>query len=95
MPDTALTDIPRITMTTASGFVVVTKLLTGSVPPYRYTYDYNHFESPAKAEAYFNEVERGEYAPWQPVGIFPAVNGLPFAGPLPILPQPTIERRAA
>jgi hypothetical protein len=77
MPDTTITPI---TVDTADGWMVISKLLQiGSVtPPYRYHYDAVCWLTLAEAEEHYDALGCGEFTGWQPVAIIPCKSGVPL-----------------
>lgn len=71
---------PAVTMETADGWLVISKMLRcGSVkPPYQYQYDADHYASLEDAEGHYTDLERGEYSGWHPVAIVPCKGGVPL-----------------
>lgn len=68
-----------------NGFVVVSSWMdpTRVVPPYRYRYSYNHFDTLNEAVDAYTDLEDGDGARnHEAVGIFYALNGMPVGEPL-------------
>ena len=66
-------------MTTADGFVCVSwwRDKDCAIPPYKGTYDYQHYNTLEEAYEAHREFEAGEYARATACGIFACVNGMP------------------
>jgi hypothetical protein len=76
MPDSITAD--RVKVTTANGFVVVTKWRPRAGTTGPATYEYTHFTKMEDAESDYHDYERGDYPRAEPVGIFACLDGLPF-----------------
>ena len=87
MPDDAPSSPTLVRMTTADGFVVVTSFQDPKavVPPRRIAYTYDHHDHLNDAADAYAAYERGEYAGFSAVGLFPVRRGLPFGPPFAAL----------
>lgn len=81
MPDS----LAPVTVETADGFMVISKKLTTVLPPARYQYTTDFFDHEADAVAFYGDIERGEYAGWEPHAIVPTLRGIPL-GSKKVLP---------
>jgi hypothetical protein len=77
MPDATS---PIVHTTTADGFVVVAAFQDPKavLPPRRVSYTYDHHARLNDAADAYAAYERGEYAGFSAVGLFPVRRGLPF-----------------
>lgn len=71
-------DVQRLKIIQADGFVVVARSQTGMMPPYKFSYVYEHFTVLGDALDMHDDYVNGEYHGMSVVGIFPVRFGLPF-----------------
>lgn len=81
----ATADVPlarEVVMERVNGFVVVSwwRDKTCSVPPYKGSYQYEHFDALNDAYECLREYEAGEFSNATGMGVFAAKDGMPVGG---------------
>ncbi len=71
-----------VTVMPCNGYVCVSwwRDKSSPVPPYKGSYEYEHFDTAEEAHNCLKEYEAGEFPNAQARGVFASINGMPVGG---------------